>query len=143
MLTEKQIKVIDLLMQNVPKTTIEREVDVSRTTIYKWLNTDEEFNAELRRREQTFKSFVSKQINSKIETAVDELWELRHDIKDSKVKFDIYTYFINRALGTPTNKTEISDTRDDQKDSGDVLADELEQWTQQIKEEKQQQQELH
>jgi hypothetical protein len=107
MLTHQQNECINLLLQGEMKTNIKEKIGISRTTIYAWLD-NPEFRAELNRREQQIKDFATKQINGKLNTAIEEFWDLRKKTTNEMVKEKIYTYFIDRALGKPTSKLDIT-----------------------------------
>jgi AcrR family transcriptional regulator len=125
---QKQECIKMLIEGTLTRSAISNKLNISRTTIYNWLK-DEEFVAELARREQDIKNFGNKQITARLDTAIEELWELRNTTTNEKVKEGIYTYFIDRALGKATSRLDIdASVKDAKRIDVDVLEQEMDEW---------------
>ncbi|KHF40714.1 phBC6A51 family helix-turn-helix protein [Halalkalibacter okhensis] len=128
-LDERKNKVINELVEGVKtKTDIAKGAGVSRQAIYDWLS-NTEFKAELDRRLQQRKVLVEKVIDSKLESAVDELIELAHTTTNSRVKAQVLQYIIDRGLGKPTSTHKIeTDMNAANEVDKDILDAEFEEW---------------
>ncbi|MGF7057200.1 phBC6A51 family helix-turn-helix protein [Brassicibacter mesophilus] len=124
MLDQQKILAIQLLVDGeLSRTDIAKKVGVSRQALYNWLDNDE-FKAELNRRIQDRKVLCEKIIDSKLQDAVDKLWELQLSTQNSRVKAEVLKYFIDRALGKPASKLEMNDSRENKENitDNDILA---------------------
>lgn len=108
MLEDKHYKAMKYLMEGKKVTDIANLCNVSRVTIYNWMN-DKEFAKELDKLKLEVQSSAKEYINNKIKCYVDEIEELALD-KDvsSKVRADLLKYLVNRVWGNTTVKTELS-----------------------------------
>ncbi len=107
-LTQQQLLACQLLAQGgVERTEIAKECGVSRATLYNWLKKPE-FNAEVDRRIQEFKDFGEMLITSKLHSAVDKYWGLASTSRNDNARGKALEYFIDRALGKPVDKTELT-----------------------------------
>lgn len=88
------------------KSEIAKIVNISRTTLYSWLE-DEEFKAELDKRLQQRKNLVEKIIDSKLEDAVESLVDLSKKSDNDMVRMRALTYLLDRGLGKATTKVEV------------------------------------
>lgn len=121
MLDEKKILAIQLLVDGEStKVDIANKIGVQRSTLYDWLN-NKEFKAELDKRIQERKNLCEKIIDSKLQDAVRILWETIETTKDMRVKAQLLTYTIDRALGKPTTKMDIEAGAKQIKQDNDVL----------------------
>jgi transposase len=121
-LDDRKTLCIQLLAEGeLPKTEVAKRCGIVRQTIYDWLD-DPTFKAELDRRLQQRKVFVEKIIDSKLENAVDSLFDLADTTDNARVKAQVLQYIIDRGLGKPVSKHEIkADMGDQNKVSEDVL----------------------
>lgn len=107
-LTQQQLLACQLLAQGgIERTEIAKEVGVSRATLYNWLKKDY-FNAEVDRRIREFKDFGEMLITSKLHDAVDTYWTLASTSRNDNARGKALEYFIDRALGKPVDKTELT-----------------------------------
>jgi AcrR family transcriptional regulator len=111
MITNDQNEAINMLIEGTAKTDIARKLGVSRSSIYNWID-DADFKAELDRRIQQLTTFGTKIINTKIETAIEELWAFRNKTTNHKVKADILMHFIDRGIGKIPTKIETTTNED-------------------------------
>lgn len=112
MIDERQRKAIELMVSGEYQITQVAElVGVHRSTIYNWMD-NEEFKAEMNKRVQDIKTRAEKELNSKLLKAIDLYWELAVDPKtDKRTKQIALSYIIDRNLGKPTSKMEMTDDR--------------------------------
>lgn len=124
MLNEKQIKSINLLISgDYTIQAIADSVGVHRTTIHKWRTENKEYMEEYQKRLLETTKAISQKFHERLDVAVDSLYDIitTPDIATRERK-DACIYWINRVLGTPTNKTEIlNDEKDSKIDKDDVL----------------------
>lgn len=111
MLDEAKINCIEYLIAGTEKTEIAKLIGKSRQAIYDWINKDEEFKKELAKRLRERKTEATRKINNKLPQAIDKIWYLIENGESEKVKSDLLKYWIDRELGTPTNK--IADVSND------------------------------
>lgn len=125
---DRKTLAIQLLAEGVEnKTNIAKRCGVARQTLYDWMANDDKFRAALDARLQSRKVFVEKIIDSKLESAVDQLIHLAETTENSRVKAQCLQYIIDRGLGKPTSKHEISAAMDNvNKIDQDVLEAEFE-----------------
>jgi len=125
MLDERQIRAIELLVSGEHTITrISELVGVSRQTIYNWLD-DDEFKKNLDERMQQIKTSAAKQFDAKLDKAIDLYWELATDPKtDKRTKQIALSYWIDRSLGKPVSRTEMTDntTKDNKVSDEDILS---------------------
>lgn len=117
-LNEKQIQAIELIAQGETLTDVARIIGVSRTSVSTWRNKNELFKAELDKYVQGLKDGVDKRIMNNINPLVDRAIRIALKGKSDKTSLDAIIYLLNRVLGTPTNKTQVTDT-----DNGDNTVD--------------------
>lgn len=132
-LDDRKILAIQYLVDGeLPKTEIANKVGVVRQTLYDWLDKPE-FKAELDRRLQQRKVLVEKIIDSKLEDAVDMLWDIAKTTKNSRVQAQTLQYIIDRGLGKPTSKHELKTAIDNMNNiDQDVLEAEFEEWENEV-----------
>ncbi|WP_139692531.1 phBC6A51 family helix-turn-helix protein [Sporolactobacillus terrae] len=105
---QKKQDAINMLVQGTMKRTdIASKLEISRTTLYDWMN-NADFIAALDKAQRQIKDFGERNIAAKLNTAIDEYWELRNTTTNEAVKNDIYRYFIDRSLGKPTSKLDVN-----------------------------------
>ena len=123
MLNEKQVKAIELLVTGEYQVQqIADAVGVTRQTIHKWRTKDKEFIEEYGKRLQETTNAVSQKFRERLDTAVESLYDIitNPDIATRERK-DACIYWINRVMGTPTNKVETIEDKDKEGIHTDVL----------------------
>lgn len=114
-LSEKQYKAIELLIQGeLQKGQIAEEIGIHRNTLTKWLK-DERFLAELEECAAETKRQTMNYINSKALIAAKKYWALT-DSGDTRTKCAVLQDWLNRSVGKPNAKVELTDNRDVQED---------------------------
>jgi transposase len=104
---DRKTLAIQLLAEGLEsKTNIAKRCGIARQTLYDWFD-NAEFKANLDARLQQRKVFVEKIIDSKLEGAVDQLFELAETTQNARVKAQVLQYIVDRGLGKPTSKHEI------------------------------------
>lgn len=123
MLDDRKILAIQHLAEGEKtKVEIAKLIGCSRTAIYLWLD-DPEFKAELNKRLQQRKSLVENIIDSKLEDMVNQLETLAISTNNDMVKAKVLTYWIDRGLGKPTDKLEVTaSTQDISNPHSDLLS---------------------
>lgn len=115
LLTEKQYKAIELLLEgNLPNTKIAEELGINRRTLQRWKN-DKRFQAELQECTNENKRQTQNYINSKSLLAAKKLWALT-DCGDNRTKYAALQDWLNRSIGKPQTKMIVEDNRDTQED---------------------------
>lgn len=110
-LDQRKRDAINLLADGkLQKKTICEKLGIPRSTLYFWLENNQEFVAALDSAVRQIRELGDKLLANKLDDAVNEYWELRKTTTNENVKSDIYKYFIDRNLGKPTNKHEIEAT---------------------------------
>ncbi len=99
-------------------------IGVARNTLYTWLDRDD-VKKKMDERLQEIKTSASKQFDAKLDKAIDEYWKLATDPKtDKRTKQIALSYWIDRALGKPVARTEMTDsTQQDNKVSDTDILD--------------------
>lgn len=105
MLHEKQKSAIELLLEGKNKSEVCKEINLSRRTLYNWLD-DLEFKSELERLEASKKKEAQTTINSHVIKYISELEKIAFNSKSDKLRSEALMYLIDRTLGKPTSKTE-------------------------------------
>lgn len=113
MLTTKQTNVLnDLVYTTKTISQISEDNDISRVSIYNWLNKNEEFNDELNKKLAEQEKWVKNQFKKNIQIAHDEVLDIVRNSKDEKVRLSAARYYIDRSLGTPSSKIEMNSNLD-------------------------------
>ncbi|MDU1603519.1 MAG: phBC6A51 family helix-turn-helix protein [Clostridium sp.] len=107
--TEKQLKAIELVAKGENNTRVSELVGVNRKTIISWKK-DDKFKAEVDKQVTLLKSKVEEKIAMNIEPLMEKLIKIALTSDNEKTSLDAITYAINRFVGTPTSKQEISTT---------------------------------
>lgn len=105
--TEKQLKAIELVAKGENNTRVSELVGVNRKTIISWKK-DDKFKAEVDKQVTLLKSKVNEKIAMNIEPLMEKLIKIALTSDNEKTSLDAITYAINRFVGTPTSKQEIS-----------------------------------
>jgi len=75
----------------------------------------------LDRRQQQRKVLVEKIIDSKLEDAVEQLWNVATTTNNARVQAQVLQYIVDRGLGKPTSKREIEAGVKNNTTSEDIL----------------------
>lgn len=102
-LTEEQSKMIDLMIQGRNITDIAGIVHKSRTTIYNWLELDI-VKEELENRKAEMKKAAKNRIAIEANSCIDEIVDMAHNSKDSRIRFQANKYLVDHYLGVPSSK---------------------------------------
>ncbi|MCD8510126.1 MAG: helix-turn-helix domain-containing protein [Bacillus sp. (in: Bacteria)] len=82
----------------IEKQEIAKQLDISRTTLWKWETSDDVFKARVDVLKREFESFGVPLIGSKFIEAVSGFWKLINKTDNDRVAADRYRYFIDRKL---------------------------------------------
>ena len=107
MLTEKQNKMIQMLVEGKTKTAIAKELKMSRQTIYDWLKIDE-ISPELDRRRQIMCNEALGEAKSDVKKLLAELERLALTSESESIRVQCINSLLDRILGRPSTKSEIS-----------------------------------
>lgn len=118
-LTEKHLKAIELILKGDTDTSIGKKIGVSRNSVAAWKK-DETFKAELCKQMQALKSKVDERLLMNIEPLLDRLVNIALKSDSDKTSLDAIIYALNRVLGTPTNKVQGVDEKEDKKPLIDI-----------------------
>ena len=117
---------INLLIEGKKITDIAKEIGVSRTSIYNWMD-NEEFKAELGKTLQRIKSEGEQRILSDLNTYIDNIKYLATKARSEKTRLDANTYLTDRVLGKTTSKLEIKEDNKQKEENINIL-DEIEEF---------------
>ncbi|EPS55288.1 TPA: helix-turn-helix domain-containing protein [Clostridium botulinum] len=123
-LTVKQSDMVTMLIEGHSITDIAKKLNVTRNTIYAWMNKDN-VKAELDKRKRELSHQGNQIILKDIITYVDNIKGLANNSSDNRVKLAANQYLLNRIYGNPTSVVE--DNTSDNNDNLDtnVLEEEL------------------
>lgn len=124
MLTENQIKCIELLCKGITKVDIAEKLKINRCTIYDWLK-NEEFKAELDKQQQDFLDSAMYKLKRAAPVAADKLVKLLSNGKYEKTQLNAAIDLLDRTTGKATTKVEVSDKQDKEHVSKDILESEF------------------
>ncbi|MCA1027334.1 IS630 transposase-related protein [Cytobacillus kochii] len=131
--TEKQRNVqYALATGNLDKVTISKQFDVSRQTIYNWLN-NPEFVCEVDKLRQELRNFGEQLWYNHYQKSIENIIELADRSPDQRVKFNANIYNIERIDGKIANQVNVNSDQQERKIvNGDILEQEQEKWEQQM-----------
>lgn len=123
-LTVKQSDMVTMLIEGHSITDIAKKLNVTRNTIYAWMNKDN-VKAELDKRKRELAHQGNQIILKDIITYVDNIKGLANNSSDNRVKLAANQYLLNRIYGNPTSVVE--DNKENNNDTLDtnVLEEEL------------------
>lgn len=123
-LTVKQSDMVTMLIEGENITDIAKKLNVTRNTIYAWMNKDS-VKAELDKRKRELSRRGNNLIMKDLTTYIDNIKNLANDKSDKRVSLAANQYLLNRIYGNPTNVVE--DNTDNTGDNVDtnVLEEEL------------------
>lgn len=122
-LTDKQKRLVELLLEGCNYNECARVLGVNRKTIYAWRDKPE-VKAELDKGRQAMKNTVEQTILVNIEPLVQRLLQIATTSKSDKTSLDAIMYCINRLCGSPTNKN-LNVNEEVQNDKGEISWDDL------------------
>ncbi|MCW6094732.1 helix-turn-helix domain containing protein [Clostridium sporogenes] len=123
-LTVKQSDMVTMLIEGHSITDIAKKLNVTRNTIYAWMNKDN-VKAELDKRKRELSHQGNQIILKDIITYVDNIKGLANNSSDNRVKLAANQYLLNRIYGNPTSVVEDNSTNDSENIDTNVLEDEL------------------
>lgn len=124
-LNEKQEKMISMIIQGETIAAIARSVNVTRSTIYSWLNKDN-IKAELNRRRQDIVNEGNNYILKDVKSYIDKIKELAKDKSDKRTCLAANQYLLNRVYGNTTSVAETYSDDDSDNVDENELAEQLE-----------------
>jgi transposase-like protein len=119
-LNEKQEKMISMIIQGETIAAIARSINVTRSTIYSWLNKDN-IKAELNRRRQDIVNEGNNYILKDVKSYIDKIKELAKDKSDKRTCLAANQYLLNRVYGNTTSVADdYSDAQNDTVDENEL-----------------------
>ncbi|NFB29989.1 helix-turn-helix domain-containing protein [Clostridium botulinum] len=118
-LTVKQSDMVTMLIEGHSITDIAKKLNVTRNTIYAWMNKDN-VKAELDKRKRELANQGNQIILKDLTTYIGNIKELANDNSDKRVSLAANQYLLNRIYGNPTNVVE--DNTSDNNDNIDTNA---------------------
>ena len=116
-LGDKQYLAIKWILEGRQMTDIAKDIGISRSTLYNWLD-DDEFKNELDTLRQDIQTSTKEHVMNKIKLYVDELEELALNKETSpKVRADLLKYMVNRVWGNTTTKVEVENSNENKNDN--------------------------
>lgn len=124
MLSVKESDMITMLIEGHSITDIAKKLNITRQTVYNWMEKDN-VKAELDRRRRELSRQGNSIILKDLTTYIDNIKNLANDKSDKRVSLAANQYLLNRIYGNPTNVVE--DNTDNTGDNVDtnVLEEEL------------------
>lgn len=108
-LNKQQLAAAQLLaIGTIDKQDIAKQVGISKTTLYNWINKNEEFMAEVDSVKRDFKNFGMQLMEARLIDAVNGYWTLIEKSNNDMVAAKGYEFFIERSLGKLTNNHSIT-----------------------------------
>lgn len=104
-LTSKESDMITMLINGENITDIAKKLNITRQTVYNWMNKDN-IKAELDRRRRELATQGNNLIMKDLTTYIDNIKELAKDKSDKRVSLAANQYLLNRIYGNPTNVIE-------------------------------------
>lgn len=123
-LTVKQSDMVTMLIEGHSITDIAKKLNVTRNTIYAWMNKDN-VKAELDRRKRELATQGNQMILKDLTTYIGNIKELANDKSDKRVSLAANQYLLNRIYGNPTSVVEDNSTNDSENIDTNVLEEEL------------------
>ncbi|MGO5073870.1 helix-turn-helix domain-containing protein [Clostridium sporogenes] len=123
-LTVKQSDMVTMLIEGHSITDIAKKLNVTRNTIYAWMNKDN-VKAELDKRKRELAHQGNQIILKDIITYVDNIKGLANNSSDNRVKLAANQYLLNRIYGNPTNVVEDNTADNNDNVDTNVLEEEL------------------
>lgn len=111
-ITKAQEDMITMLITGENITDIAKRLNVTRNTIYAWMNKDN-VKAELDRRKQELARQGNQIILKDITTYIDNIKDLARDKSDKRVCLAANQYLLNRIYGNPTSNVDINSGNED------------------------------
>lgn len=108
MITEQQSEMIDYLIAGNNKTDIAKLLNVSRNTIYIWLDLPE-VKAEKQKRLNNIKKDAKNKIATKVDNCIDVIYDIAIKSKDMRTKFQAAKYLCDQFIGTPATEKTIEE----------------------------------
>lgn len=119
MITEQQSEMIDYLIAGDSKTDIAKLLNVSRNTIYTWLDLPE-VKAEKQKRLNQIKRDAKNKIATKVDSCLDVIYEIAIKSKDSRTKFQAAKYLCDQFIGAPATERPVSEVEERPKEFIDI-----------------------
>ncbi|AVP61705.1 resolvase [Clostridium botulinum] len=123
-LTVKQSDMITMLIEGHSITDIAKKLNVTRNTIYAWMNKDN-VKAELDRRKRELAHQGNQIILKDLTTYIDNIKNLANDRSDKRVSLAANQYLLNRIYGNPTSVVEENSNENNDNLDTNVLEEEL------------------
>lgn len=118
-LTAKESTLVSLLIEGMNITSIAKELNVTRNTVYSWMNRDV-VKAEIDKRKQDLSRQGNQLIMRDTAVYIDNIKALANDKSDKRVCLAANQYLLNRVMGVPT--ASMGDTmQEDSENNSDVL----------------------
>jgi AcrR family transcriptional regulator len=108
-LNKQQLAAAQLLaIGTIDKQDIAKQVGVSKTTLYNWINKNKEFMAEVASVKRDFKNFGMQLMEARLVDAVEGYWKLIQNSNNPMATARGYEFFIERSLGKLTNNVALT-----------------------------------
>lgn len=101
---------VEYLICGENKSNIAKLLNISRQTVYAWLELDEVKEYKAKRLEEIKKDAKSK-IATRVNTCLDEIYNIAIKSKDMRTKFAAAKYICDQFIGVPTKEKEEPEQR--------------------------------
>jgi predicted DNA-binding protein YlxM (UPF0122 family) len=108
----RKLKMIQMILDGVPKTVIAQQIGVSRQAIYDWLKDPEVQRIIKEEQEDIIEAGKNKMIR-KLEKYVDKLDELAIKSGDARTQNSALQYLVDRIMGKAPTRIESTERKED------------------------------
>lgn len=111
MITEQQSEMIDYMIAGNNKSDIAKLLNVSRQTVYAWIDLPE-VKTEKQKRLNDIKKEAKNKIATKVDNCIDVIYDIAIKSKDMRTKFAAAKYLCDQFIGAPATEKPINDNSD-------------------------------
>jgi IS30 family transposase len=130
MITEQQSEMIDYIIAGNNKSDIAKLLNVSRQTVYAWIDLPE-VKTEKQKRLNDIKKDAKNKIATKVDNCIDVIYDIAIKSKDMRTKFAAAKYLCDQFIGAPATEKPANDNTN--KDIEVKLVDDIDEVVAKIK----------
>lgn len=116
MLDERKLELVTMIMSGENKTDVAKRLNITRKTVYTWLD-DPEVKSEIEKRQRELKQSGKDLLTSRLGGYLNNLHSIAMTSKDTRTKAQVNEYLVDRVLGKASAVGELENNDpDDSKD---------------------------
>lgn len=120
-LDERKLELVTMIMSGENKTDVAKRLNITRKTVYTWLD-DPEVKSEIEKRQRELVQSGKDLLTNRLDGYLNNLHSIAMTSKDTRTKAQVNEYLVDRVLGKTSVVGEVKD--DDVKDNDfDILAE--------------------